>query len=1214
MTAASNTAIDRIFSVAGFSELPCGEQLGPFTIVQLIGEGGFGAVYLAEQTEPIRRRVAIKVIKPGMDSAEVLSRFETERHALALIDHPNVARVYDAGVSKAGLPFFAMEYVPGKGITRYCEDENLSIPARIDLIIKVCQAVQHAHQKGIIHRDLKPGNILVTLVDGVPTPKVIDFGIAKATTESLADKPRFTSAGRLMGTPEYMSPEQAAHAGTSGADIDTRTDIYAIGVIMYELLCGQLPFDSKQLRSGGFASVVNILTSTTPLRPSEQLVQRFPRSDPRNLTVQARRIRGDLDWITMKAIEKEPEARYETANALAADLRRHLFSEPVLAGPPSALYRFRKFASRNRPVLFASLAIVLALFGGSAASMYGFIQARKERDVAQFHQRNAEIAAAFADETQRETLLANEETQRQRDVARDALAQSQRQRSELLTAKKLLEDSEGHLRFNVAEAALQRFDIATAARELLACEPSSREYEWYLLASRLDDSASVIFNPEETPASVAFTRDGKSVIVASSRLIRYNLADGSLEARFTGSRASAAGGAFQSISISPDGSTLAAARARGDAIELYDIATAKLLKRIPLSGAAPSLLGSLPSLRASTFSGNVRFSPDGKLIAVGGHSIHIVSASTGEIVRVLNNTAPAKAIAFCPTPSALFLAVAATDATLSLYNLSDPAAHPQTAQLPDAAASLAFCHRASCLAVGLASSSVAPLYSVPSLTLERSFDSGGPDTSHIAFSPDGALLAAGAKQGPISVWSMVTYVQMRTMLGHAAIADLCFSPTGLTIATAGSPGCCRLWSLEDYNYHLLPRGSLLRPAYALLASDGRTVAAIDGTWKPAILSFPPGGDPTRTSPAASKLDPLGRLWYAALSHGTPKLLTATPTGSLTVTNLHSGEMIRDFPLSKPPWIGGALSADGTLVAAVRADGILKLFTLEDGVEQFSYPVGGSRIVPACFSNDGKLLATCSPTGVSIFNLSKPQAHPTLLELPNTRDLRGACVSFSPDSARVVAYWENGAAGCWDVSSAQLLWSSNGDRFSDHYYSITFSGDGARLLVLGQLSQSSLARLVDSRTGRLLTQWRTYALDPIVTGAFVRPKGAATSGNADGAAFSGIGTTDHESNPADDEIVLIHASLLRQRFTTSAGRAFELAARHADAAKQLWEQRRRVRRTERNQSDSGLLTLFSPQPDSDSTGETANAYFSLMSDPSISSTLKRAVTTYLLESK
>ena len=267
----SPTAIDRIYDAAGLMAEREGNEIGPFRIIELIGEGGFGAVYLAEQLEPVRRRVALKVIKPGMDSYEVLARFEAERQALAMIDHPNVARVFDAGVSQTGRPYFAMEYVPGRSITRYCEEECLPLRQMLELFIDVCQAVQHAHQKGIIHRDLKPGNILITVIDGRPTPKVIDFGIAKATSQSLTEQPLHTSAGRLMGTPEYMSPEQAAAAGTNAADIDTRTDIYALGVILYELVTGLLPFDSDALRASGFAGVIATLTEVTPLKPSEAL-------------------------------------------------------------------------------------------------------------------------------------------------------------------------------------------------------------------------------------------------------------------------------------------------------------------------------------------------------------------------------------------------------------------------------------------------------------------------------------------------------------------------------------------------------------------------------------------------------------------------------------------------------------------------------------------------------------------------------------------------------------------------------------------------------------------------------------------------------------------------------------------------------------------------------------------------------------------------------
>ncbi|MCW5560178.1 MAG: serine/threonine protein kinase, partial [Verrucomicrobiae bacterium] len=338
-----------------------GARIGRYKLLQQIGEGGCGTVFMAEQEEPVRRRVALKVIKLGMDTKSVIARFEAERQALAMMDHPNIAKVLDAGATDSGRPFFVMELVRGIPITRYCDDNKLDTKQRLDLFIKVCQAIQHAHQKGVIHRDIKPSNILVTLHDGQPVPKVIDFGIAKATEGRLTDRTLFTAFEQFIGTPAYMSPEQAE---MSGLDIDTRSDIYALGVLLYELLTGRTPFDARELVQAGLDEMRRRSREVEPPRPSTRLstlqggaltttAQAHGTDAPRLLSL----IRGDLDWIVMKCLEKDRTRRYETANGLAADLKRHLSHEPVVARPPSTAYKFQKAFRRNKLVFAAGAAV-----------------------------------------------------------------------------------------------------------------------------------------------------------------------------------------------------------------------------------------------------------------------------------------------------------------------------------------------------------------------------------------------------------------------------------------------------------------------------------------------------------------------------------------------------------------------------------------------------------------------------------------------------------------------------------------------------------------------------------------------------------------------------------------------------------------------------------------------------------------------------------------
>jgi serine/threonine protein kinase/WD40 repeat protein len=500
-------AVDMTADVAPLAE-QAGSQLGPYKLLEQIGEGGFGVVFMAEQQQPVRRKVALKVLKAGMDTRQVIARFEAERQALALMDHPNIARVLDAGETTTGRPYFVMELVRGIPITQFCDEGQLTTRERLELFVTVCQAAQHAHQKGIIHRDIKPTNVLVTLHDGTPVVKVIDFGVAKATGQQLTEKTLFTGFAQMVGTPLYMSPEQAA---LSGLDIDTRSDIYSLGVLLYELLTGTTPLQKDRLKSAAFDEIRRIIREEEPIKPSTRIstlgvtatsISALRKTEPQKLS---QLLRNEIDWIVMKALEKDRTRRYETASAFAADVGRYLRDEQVEACPPSTLYRLRKFARRNRAVLTTGASFFAALFVLSVFSVGMALVARYERDRARMATRNMDIARREAESQRDQAEKSKHEESRQRELAQQREAEAKaarlaeadqrrlaeqsertavRERNSTLAAKEELRETLYASEMNLVQAAAESHQYARAAQLLEQQRPAPgqsdlRGFEWH---------------------------------------------------------------------------------------------------------------------------------------------------------------------------------------------------------------------------------------------------------------------------------------------------------------------------------------------------------------------------------------------------------------------------------------------------------------------------------------------------------------------------------------------------------------------------------------------------------------------------------------------------------------------------------------------------------------------------------------------------------------
>ncbi len=575
-----------------------GTVIGRYKLLEQIGEGGFGVVYVAEQQEPVRRQVALKIIKLGMDTRQVVARFEAERQALALMDHPNIAKVFDAGATDSGRPFFVMELVKGIPITRYCDQKKLATRDRLDLFIGVCQAIQHAHQKGIIHRDIKPSNILVTLQEGKPVPKVIDFGIAKATQQRLTEKTLHTQLEQFIGTPAYMSPEQAE---MSGLDIDTRSDIYSLGVLLYELLVGKTPFDAKELLAAGLDEIRRTIREKEPARPSTRLTQELsavaasrqsaadsagedggalPGRRYEELQALIHLLRGDLDWIVMKCLEKDRTRRYETANGLARDIERHLNNEPVVARPPSMGYRLQKSFRRNKLVFTAAGLVGFALVLGVVVSSWQAIRAREAEHIAHSQTQKAKAESARA--------LAAEKTAREESRRADGEALAYRKKAYAFA-------------INLAQAALSVDNLGSAQDLLNQQRPQPgqtndlRGWEWrYLWQHCQSDAQLILCQKTNSISSLSVSRDGRWLAIGETE--GGNLSVWDLNTLHEVARL-AAGEGYVQASFSPKQPLLAFSCARGitstnrqDTVRFWDASSKQMSgTELPLLGECRGL-------------------------------------------------------------------------------------------------------------------------------------------------------------------------------------------------------------------------------------------------------------------------------------------------------------------------------------------------------------------------------------------------------------------------------------------------------------------------------------------------------------------------------------------------------------------------------------------------------------------------------------------------
>jgi WD40 repeat protein len=1029
------------------SERP-GTIIGRYKLLQQIGEGGMGVVYMAEQTEPVVRKVALKITKLGMDTRNVIARFEAERQALALMDHPNIAKVLDAGATDSGRPYFVMELVRGVPITEYCDKNKLSTKERLDLFIPVCQAIQHAHQKGIIHRDIKPSNVMVTLHDGKPVPRVIDFGIAKATNQRLTEKTLFTNYAQMIGTPAYMSPEQAE---MSGLDVDTRTDVYSLGVLLYELLTGTTPFPAKELLNLGYGEMQRVIAEVEPPKPSTRLStmekeERTVLAKNRGIefSALAKVFKGDLDWIVMKAIEKDRTHRYETVNGLALDVERHLKTEPVVARPASAAYRIQKLIRRNKLAFVAGAAIAVALLAGAALSAWQAVRAtRAERLQSSLREQ------AQANEHAARQAQANETKERQNAENARLQEAAQRGRAE---AQAYAAD------MNLVQQALAANNLGRAREVLDRHRPQPgqkdlRGWEWRWLWSqcRGDASSELLHGEKSLINSLAVSPDGKWLAVHEGfrdpSVVVMDISD------LSAPREIARFAKGENPAFSPRGELLAYSSATNSLetnaqsqIHLWNLQTRDERADIVFDGWCQGLAFSADGHKLVTFatvtnSGQLALweVPEGKMLAsypVAGESLYFNDKN-----------------GFAVSPDFGLAAVASLN--LQIIDLSTGK------------------QRWSVMSTNLIFASA-------------------------VFSPDGKILAAseGRTDSSIRLWDVASGKELCSPLkGHRVlVSGLVFWPDGKTLASSGYDQTIRLWDVID-PAHVQPRGRPLRghtSSIECLALLPNTQTLVSGNWGGSVLTHDINdvrSDKTYVTLPEVALWQFGSdsssilaLWTngqvaqwqgkefetklplfkidenandARFSQDGRLVAVGLTNGTVEIYDLAKHALMRRFGHYTEPILRVAFLAGGTnLIVTVGSPGVQHLWDLTSFQESQSWQDIRSRT--SCISPDGRWYFACGTDGGCLLReiTTGREKRPTLeIQMP-----RGS--SISPDGQFLAVASQLGYVRLWEMATLRPVATFGG--FLIGATSAAFSPDSTRLMAGGDADEAIKLWDVDSR--------------------------------------------------------------------------------------------------------------------------------------------------------
>ena len=1007
---------------------PTGTVIGPYKLIEPIGEGGMGSVWMAQQTAPIKRLVAVKLIKAGMDSRQVIARFEAERQALALMDHPNIARVLDAGTDSAGRPYFVMDLVKGMPITRYCDLHHLTPRQRLELFIPVCQAVQHAHQKGIIHRDLKPSNVLIALYDGKPVPKIIDFGVAKAAGQQLTDKTLVTGFGAIVGTLEYMSPEQAE---VNQLDIDTRSDIYSLGVLLYELLTGSPPFRRKELTQAAMLEMLRVIREQEPSKPSTKLstVEELPTLAANRGTEPAklkRLVRGELDWIVMKALEKDRNCRYETANGFAMDVDRYLADEPVQACPPSAGYRLRKFARKNRTLLAAAGTFAALLLIATLAAMFAAAQSAR---------------------------LASQST-RLLETEHELRSTAERRVDEERKAKQKLEWNLYLNRIARAQQEVLAQNIGGAEELLEECPVHLRGWEWHFLKRHGPGNPLAVQRYLAAyPGSAAFSPDGR-YLAAAGEAANIEIVDLTTGEKIRTLRGIT--GFIESWGMAfhqnADETILAACEYNGKVVRLWNIATGQEVRVIEGHGVR---------LRS------VAFSPDGQQLAVGDceRGARIWDWRAGRLMFEL--TQPRGISRFAYSPNGRQLAIGVWDNERAII-VRDSASGQEIGSFGHHGGiieGVAYSPKGNRV-ISSGSDGMVKVWNANTGELHLTLSGHTGRVNDVAVTPDGRRIASAGWDKTIKIWDAETGEETLTLRGHAPdVNKVAFSPNGDLLVSAGHDGV-KVWDAT-------PVGEIADSEAFRVPGHAGSVTSV---------AFSPDGQLL----ASAGSDRLIKVWeMASLGRGTePRGLTIQGHGDGDLSLAFSPDSRR---LAAGAWGAGikiwdtatarelltvgagidvtglAFSPDGRKLASIGAVR-LNIWNAHSGESHLSLRTGNGGLQGLAYSLDGKYVAVGNWHELRIWDTATAEP---------VRSFRHSdlvwSVAYRFDGQRIASASTDLTVKIWDPINGKEIQTLRGH--TDRVLSVAFS-PGGRIVASG--SADSTVKLWDAATGEEITTLRGHS--------------------------------------------------------------------------------------------------------------------------------------------